>query len=632
MSHPKSAYTLGYITILFMIGFADCKLITMRKWDQSCFLEIQIFRFSSKTVQFLSNFLRDNSLQLKPHTWTIGDEPFQESLNNDGTFYINCKSLCNIHVYVQPYISKGYLEHYLDTLQYTRLILVTKKCLRRFSTPDFTTTNVFVHSLGCRKIQPHNVPNGLAILVRAITFREYVFKMFPIFRDSKPHSFHYGKIEITGHIREYHEGINSATDTDLIIAKVVMKTMNISVRNLIGNIYTSFSPEYDGDRGIIFKLKLFSRIIQEQIVYCPKHKNHFDSNDLSFLFLFESFYSCVWIAISITLATFALYLIIAGKRQSGILKQIEMFTETLFIVFAGFMGQKTVNKSVILVLLAIASLMLVSTYKDSMTVRLVSPHKTLQGSFKNLSDLVDHDYHRILCPTIVRHYTSLPNLDNWVPFVKWKIELIKRRSTVLDFKNDDLLSEFLLSNLLNKYENSSLINVGFYVIGKGDVYNGKSFEMNNFLKRKTNCNSLENALFYESSYIVYNTLRYLEAFFITRVLQESGVSRFIERMEMHKKYEINNWNSMNRPLSVRLSKHSGGFRLSHQIRPFAILLFGMVCLDLFAFSKEVYATRWMIWKNLRKSVPMIKDGCFGIYSYVFDLETAEDKYVKATSS
>jgi len=112
--------------------------------------------------------------------------------------------------------------------------------------------------------------------------------------------------------------------------------------------------------------------------------------------------------------------------------------------------------------------------------------------------------------------------------------------------------------------------------------------------------------------------------FKTRVLQESGVSSFIERMEMYKKYEINNWTSIKRPKSVHpfYKIYSGAFRLTQkQNRPFAILLFSMLCLDFIAFLIDVYATTE---KFLNKAVSMIVDGCLGIYSYAFIFETTQD--------
>jgi len=153
--------------------------------------------------------------------------------------------------------------------------------------------------------------------------------------------------------------------------------------------------------------------------------------------------------------------------------------------------------------------------------------------------------------------------------------------------------------------------------------------MNNFLKTKTNCDSLENALSYEYSYIVYNNLRYVEAIFKTRLLQEAGVTKFIQRMEMYKKYEI--WKSIKRPPKISHPKYFGGvFRLAHKhICPFAILLFGMLCLVFIAFLKEVYAFRQ---KLFNKAVPLIVYGCFSIYYYVLNFKTAKDKYIEATVS
>jgi len=617
MSHLKSVSTLGYITMLLIIDFADCNLITMEKWGQSCFLEIQIFRFNSKTLDFLWNSLRHYSLQRKPFTWTIGSKLFHESLNEDEKFYINCKSLCNIHVFVEPPFSEGRLNTQLKLLNYTSLILITKNCLKRFRTLDFTTAYIYVRSLGCGTMQSHNFFNAYATLIEA---RYGDLEFYPLFRGFKAHSFHDQK-EIIGPYQEFEKREKFKTDSDQTIAEIVMDSMNISVKNAINNIYTKITARFDVvlDRDIIFKVKFFTRIIQEQIVYCPKHKNYQKTDHLSLLFFFEPFHTCISIVIAITLITSALYLnITAGKGRSSIWKQVEMFMDSFLIVFQALLGQgrPTKTKSILLVPLGIAVIMLVSTYKDLIAVRLVAPENILERSFKNVSVLRDHNYH-ILCSHSLfgSHFQKLPFADD---------ELMRVR---LFCPCDCLLSKFILSNLLSEYEKSSLKNVGFYLRGRGDMYNGTSFEINSFLKRKTNCDSLENALSHEYSYIVYNNLRYLEAIFKTRLLQESGVTNFIERMDMYNKYEINNWSSINRKLKSSHPKYFGGvFRLAYKhIRPFAILLLGMLCMDFIAFLIEVYNFRE------KKAVRRIVHGCFGFYSYAFPFKTIQTKYNKTAS-
>jgi len=589
MSHLKSVSTIEYITMLLIIGFADCNSIAMHKRAQSCFLEIQIFGFTSQTDHYLSGLLRYISLQREPHTFTIGSKFFQESLNEEKKFYINCKSLCNRHVFVQPPISDGYLEAKLN-LRYEILHLITTNCLKNFTTIAFTTTHILVNSLGCRTKQSRNFLNAYATLFRAFPrriggFGRYLFQIYPLLRGLKAITFH-PQIEIIGPNREFNNELNFKTDSDQTIAEIVMDSMNISAKNAISNIYTTFTAgfNYYDDPDVTFKVKFFSRFIQEQIVYCPKHKNYQKMNHLSLLFLLEPFHTFVSIVIAITLITSALYLnFIAGKRPRGIWKQFEMFMYTLLIVFQILLGQERVKKtkSVLLLLLGIPSIMLVSTYKDLISVRLVAPENILEPSVKNLSVLKDQNYHIIFCPY------------------------------------DCLLSKFILSNLLREYENSSLKNVGFHVRGKGDMYNGKSFEINNFLKRKTNCDSLENALSYQYTYIVYNNLRYREAIFKTRVLKESGVTNFIER----NKYEIYNWNSIKRRPYNSHPKYIGGvFRLARKhIWPFAILLLGMLCVDFIAILREVYNFRE------KNAVRRIVHGCFGIYSYIFPFKAIHGK-------
>jgi len=120
-------------------------------------------------------------------------------------------------------------------------------------------------------------------------------------------------------------------------------------------------------------------------------------------------------------------------------------------------------------------------------------------------------------------------MDHWENSTNLQEELHN-----LKCSSDFLLTEFILRNFLGEYDsNSSLRNVEFAVRGKGDMNNGKSFEMNSFIKTKTYCNSLENTFSYEYSYIVYNNLRYAEALFITRALQESGVSSQFNKLPQH---------------------------------------------------------------------------------------------------
>jgi len=596
-----------------IIGFANCNLIRREKRVPSCFLEIQIFQFESKTVKYLSTFLRRNSLQRNPNTLTIGRRYFQKNFNEDEKFYINCKSVCNSHVFVEPPTSDEYLVTSMKLLHYESLLLITNNCLRRFETFDFTTTYILIRNLGCRTQQSRKFSKAYATLFRAFPDNGgFLFMIYPFSRGLKAHSFH-KQLEIIGPNRELEKEENSDADTDLTIAEIVMDSMNISMKNAISNIYTKFMGRlrFHRDHDVLFKVKFFSRIIQEQIVYCPKHKNYQETNHLSLLFLFEPFQTCVSIAIFIILVTSALYLnITAGKRPSSVWKQIEMFIDRLLIVFQAFMGQDTVTKtkSILLVLLGIAAIMLPSTYKYLITVRLVTPDNILEPSFKNLSVLKDHNYH-ILCSHSLSkmYYADLGKLSEGDIFLD--------RDQRLFCLNDCLLSKFILSNLLREYENSSFQNVGFYVKGKGDMNNGKNFEIKTFIRRKTNCNSLENALSYDYSYIVYNNLRYVEAIFKTRVLQEAGVTNFIERMDIYNKYEIYNWNSIKRRPNDTHPKYSGVFRLAHKhIRPFAILLFSMLSLDFIAFLIEVYTFS----KNfVNKAFFIIVDGCFRIYSYVF---------------
>jgi len=330
--------------------------------------------------------------------------------------------------------------------------------------------------------------------------------------------------------------------------------------------------------------------------------------------------------IAITVMTSALYLnIIAGKRPGSIWKLLETFMDRLLIVFQAFMGQETVTntKSILLVLLGMASIMLVCTYKDLIAVRLIAPDNILEPYFENLSVLKDHNYHIMCSHSLSKMYYR--KVDKYADD-----ELLFGHEPMRQYCYDDcLLSKFIFNNFLSKYENSSSENVGFYFRGKGDMNNGKSFEINNFIRRKTNCNSLENALSYDYSYIVYNNLRYVEAMFKTRVLQESGVTHFIENMEMHKKYEINNWKSIKRRPKSSHTKYSGVFRLAYKhIRPFAILLFSMLCLYFIAFLIEVYTFRGKI---LKKAVPRIVHGGYRIYFYVFAFKTIQDKYIKKAS-
>jgi len=542
-------------------------------------------------------------------------------LNNDKKFYINYKSLCNIHVFVQPPFLEENLRTELKLLHYKSLVLITRNCVRGFRSLDFTTTYIFVRNLGCRTVQNRNFSNAYATLILSHLSWGYLFKLYPIFRGLKAHSF-YNQTEIIGPNEEFDKKANSKFDPDQTIAEIVMSSMNISVKNAISNIYTKFTASFHSRRyrSVMFKVKFFSRIIQEQIVYCPQHKNFQKTNHLSLIFLLEPFHSCVSIVIAITLFTSALYLNIkAGKRPSGIWKQIEMFMDTLLIVFKALVGQERVKKieSILLLLLGIATTMLVSTYKDLIAVRLVAPENILEPSVKNLSVLKDHSYHFVCSHSLSgKHFQELPYAEG---------ELMRMRRFC---PYDCLLSKVSLSNLLHEYEKLSSKNVGFYVRGKGDMHNGKSFEINNFLKRKTNCDSLENALSYDFSFIVYNNLRYLEAIFKTRLLQESGVTNFIERMDIYKKYEIYNWTSIERRPNNAHPKYIGGvFRLARKhIRPFAILLLGMLSMDFIAFLIEVYNFRE------KKAVRRIVNGCSGCYSYVCPYKTIRNEYNKTASS
>jgi len=169
------AFCLRYMILSLIVLFANCNLITMNTGGRSCFLKIKIFQPRYKPVKFLSDFVRDNSLQPHPHTWNVVNKSLEK-------FVINHKNLCSIHLLLEPNMSiVEYIK--LQLLPYTHLIFITEDCLRRFENWSFTTTYIFVHSLGCQEkafLNSTIFPNTLAIPFPMSTEEknEYIMQAF----------------------------------------------------------------------------------------------------------------------------------------------------------------------------------------------------------------------------------------------------------------------------------------------------------------------------------------------------------------------------------------------------------------------------------------------------------------------